>query len=253
MNPFDLALRAGALPAGVSLLAWWLLRSEGRRVRWAGLALALGYAAGHLASTGLPGGVPTQAWQWMLPLVPGIALLVAVEGGDGWRGRLARLAAGLALAWRLLPRESIGIRLGWALGAAVFLDLLALSAHRQGASAGRALLAAAGGSVGALMLSGSTLYGQLAGALAAAFAPLALLGASPRTAVAAGAGLAGLWMNGRAYADLPWDVLGLLAAAPFASWAAGSRLKGWGGFLLASLVSVAAVGLAAWHSPPLDY
>ena len=63
MDPLRLALFTGLIPAAVAAGTLLLTRRFG-----VGIALAAGYVAGHLGVTGIPKGMPTEKWQWLLPI-----------------------------------------------------------------------------------------------------------------------------------------------------------------------------------------
>jgi hypothetical protein len=161
--------------------------------------------------------------------------------GQGWLW-----LAGLALALVFL---------------AVIVDLLAQRTAKPIEFPGYLLIVCAG-TVGALMLSGSMLLGQLATALAAGvFGTLILTlrgialsrGAAPVFSLLLGA----LLVSGYFFASLPATSAALLIVAPvLALVPAGKPATFWAFVARAALVSLpvaAAVILAFQSSPPLDY
>ena len=252
MDPLGLALVAGLVPAltaGLSLLLW-------RKAP--GLAVAAGYAAGHLASRGLPRGIPNEAWQWLLPLALAGAGLAALEGPGPWRRWLPRTALVAGLLAVTLPREGLlRVAVSGLLTLALLASLDGLEDRLPPAFGLGVLAATSGAGAAALLFSGSVLQAELGGSLAAALGACLLLRRwrPPSPAgrpLVAGTLLAGLLLNGVFYSDLPVPSALLLAGAP----AAALSLKGPGlaaRGAAAGLLAGAGAAVAFAHSPPLSF
>lgn len=207
--------------ATLLLLARWFWGQSS----WAGaVAVACGYAAGHVTTAGWPALPPAEATQWLFFFAL-ITLPAGVLDTLLRPSLLARLGIWLALSAGLLalllrskmqfswtPAQSVL----WLLGLAAVMTLLAACLGRlarPGPDAVIALFTAAavaGGSGVALMLSGSLLLGQLALVLAGAlgvatviawFLPDLPLGRG--IVPVAVALLTSLWATGYFYAELP--------------------------------------------------
>ncbi|HHN73919.1 MAG TPA: hypothetical protein ENK10_01695 [Acidobacteria bacterium] len=242
-------LIGAALPFLVALFAMAVVgwvdrdRSRERGCRGFVIAVALAYPVAHgLIRGGLPF-PPIETVDW-LPffalLAGGVGLIEA--GLPVGRGRwLLRLVVVAGLLWTsLLPLVryawSALVAAGWmaALEIAVLLFWGAVESHvrrDEPLATPLSLLLLSVGSSGILLLSNSALLGQLAGALAAALAAWLLMGLlRPRKFPARGSGaaatliLAGLWLQGYFYADLPLSSLLLLALVPVTA-AAGEALR----------------------------
>lgn len=292
--------------AAAQILAFLLARRSARQdaapssldlARGAALGLAAGYAAADVALQGWPTLPPTDSTRWTLWAALALGTLAAVEvlvaafvagpgksGRDGARfswGTRARggfrglvCAAMPALILRPLfgSTWSAGEGMLWAVGLAVALLGLAASSEalvlrRPGAALPLALWATSAGSSIALVLSGSLLQGQLAGAIAATLgATIVLEWWRPESHAGRGLGhgattlLGALWIAGRFYSELPASCAGLLVLSLVAPWAAelppARRIEGRRAALLRlalALVPAALAALLAWHqSPPLD-
>lgn len=274
---FGLAVPA-LLSLAIALVTGWLSKrsAAGRRPGW-GLALALGvgYAAGHLATRGLPPLPPLETTDWLLPIaivglgaglidgfvkfprlvrwVGGAALsaltvwLIArpmlqpgAEGGFGW-GVLAGLACAVLLVWSAL--ELLAERVP---APVLLLDMGAVTAVAGFAGA----------------WTGSLIEGRLAGALGASIG-----GALAATAILRGSSMArgglpvfalllpALLLDARLYAGLPGACVVLLGLAPLGLWAVRiplvQRLRPWQAALVGTiailipLVAASALAIAA--------
>lgn len=266
-----MALFVVVIPAVVAAAALFLARFLARGEKaplWP--AIAAGFAAGHLGIGGWPRGMPVEAWQWMLP----IAVLGAVTGASyAWNSMPARarvapwvVIVGFTVWTTLVKRPPVALAgfsaaaflLGWT------LDGAARRTSARSFSATVLIVATATGV--SLVVSGTLLIGQMAGALAAATgACLVLAGRlrlESRSAVpVVTALLAALWMNGILYAELPIASAVLLAAAPLGCWIADVVLAKRLGPLpmtisrvaVAVLLAGAGVAVAVRAAPPLDY
>ncbi|MEW6776969.1 MAG: hypothetical protein AB1405_11785, partial [Bdellovibrionota bacterium] len=172
-------VRGALLPAGVSLLAGWFLARVAGRQRGRSLAIALGYVAGDMALRAPPPFPPVDSTQWL----PFAALAAAfIDFLPFERGRFPVrwifrvLGAGLFSGFLLRPliAHSWGIATGLSVTALVAVALLgvAWAGDRLAAKWPSGALPVASGTSGAaailLVLSGSALLGQLAGAVAVA-------------------------------------------------------------------------------------
>ncbi|MBI1923763.1 hypothetical protein HYR99_05885 [Candidatus Poribacteria bacterium] len=235
-------VRSRPLVSGVILLLLqrpWRRDAQNTGGAWAGgLALGAGYIVGHAGVIGWPPFPPVEATQWLVYLAiaaSAVGLLEARWGRSTWvRWGVRLLLLGMTL-WLLLrpmlkhnwgPGEAVAWLAG--LGIALLLfwgGLDALVKRLSGVSLPLTLLiVAAGGSV-VLGLSGSLLLGQLEGALAAALGvSLVVAWWRPAMSLARSALpvvtvlLAGLWMAGYFYAQVPAASALLLAVAPMAAW-----------------------------------
>lgn len=212
MDPLPLILRAGLVPAAAAALCLFLKRGPG-------LAVAAGYAAGHLAVSGIPRGLPAESWQWLLP----IALASGILAAPGWLPRPGRpalldlaLVAGAGSLALFFSGTMLLAQLGGALAAGLAACLLC----------GRALSAPC---LDAAPVTGLLLGGLLYTGVRYAEMPMA-------SALLLAAASAGGW---------------LLPAA------LKERLKPWQAALLGAVPVVAlagaAVAVAVAASPPLDY
>jgi hypothetical protein len=225
------AVLAAVLVSGVFAIAGRLWRAS----NWAdALALGAGYACGHLVTAGWPALPPGEATQWL----PYFAIIVAIIGvldtllrPPGWirAGVWFLCCAGIL---RLLLASKF--QYGWSLlGGTAWVAVLAAGmlvltiffdwAAQRDASISVPLIVTivAGGTGLALMFSGSLLLGQLAIVLAAASGAIVLVGFLLPNSVngrgiapVASAVLAGLWLSGYYFAELPPATALLLAAAP---------------------------------------
>ncbi|MDQ7007168.1 MAG: hypothetical protein Q9Q40_08040 [Acidobacteriota bacterium] len=243
------------------------------------LAGALAYPLAHgLVRGGLPF-PPVESVDWLpfFALLAGVVGLLEAGLPRLGRGRwLLRLVVVAGLLWTTLSplvryAWSALAAAGWmaALEIAVLLFWGAVESHvrrDEPLAAPLSFLLLSVGSSGILLLSNSAVLGQLAGVLAAVLGAWLLMAVlRPRRFPARGSGavltlvLAGLWMQGYFYADLPLSSLVLLALVP-ATAVVGealrrrgrSRLVALAGeWALASLlVGLAAVGplLASWRA-----
>lgn len=268
----------GLLPAGIAgtilLLGWrpWNRALAPDRAAAAAGPLALGGAwlAAQIAIVGitLP---PLRASDWLAVLVAAAALgglFEALRQPPGWLRWSWRAALSLALPallvlplWRSSWSTPEALALIGAAGMGVFgaWSLLEAQARRRAGAAMPLLLAVlASGSGLVLALSGSASQGQLGGALAAAVgAALVIALLQPRLSLAHGSigplviALAGLWLNGTFYADVPSGSLVLLFAAPWLALVGRlrpvQRLAPWQSALVsAGAVLLPLAAAAAW-------
>ncbi len=278
---WGLLLPAGA--AGLILLLGWrpwkrALEPDAAAAAAGPLALGGAWLAAQIAIVGvaLP---PVQASDWLAVLVAAAVLGGLVEALRrppawmrwSWRAALSlALPALLALplwrsSWSSL--EALAVIGAAAIGVFGAWSLLEAQARRRAGAAMPLLLAVlAGGSALVLALSGSASLGQLGGALAAAVgAALVIALLQPRLSLAHGAigplviALAGLWLNGTFYADVPIGSLVLLFVAPWLALVGRlgrvQRLAAWQSALVrAGAVLLPLALAAAWAygaSPPL--
>lgn len=266
--------------AVVLVLARRLWPTHAASPGWAALGAAVGTASGYTVAHGLVVGwsyfAPIEKRDW-LPCVS--LLLIALLAAERapplrrvWtRWGLRILLSGLATY--LVVRPSAGLALAGMTVAVSGLWLAVESLARRRAGAGPAwsslIALAAGGAV--LALSGSASFGQLAVALAACLAVLALVawrnpdlrfleGASGMVVVLP----AVLWLNLRrySYTEVPVTSALLVGAAMVSGWAveldALRRLRPWpraSVYLLAALLPAALAVLVAWSGwePPEEY
>lgn len=230
---------------------------------WLALALAAGYAAGHIGIAGTPRWVPISATGWLVH-VAAIAMIAAVLqialGAHPWAAWGVRIAAALVSAYLILR---VPVRSQWsggysiaAIGAVTASTSIASRAFERAASHTGALtmLAAlgitAGGSAGILVLSGTALIGMLAGALAAAVGTAFVVEwAAPGSTNAAAAApvLAGVlvatWTIALLFADMPTAAAPFLVASPAALWLAARLARDRLGPRLATAVCLVAISL----------
>lgn len=233
MEPIDLILRGVLAPAAVSAgLLLLLVRWRSTAGNSSGIAVAAGLIAAQYAISQWPTRlVPLEGRDWL----PWIAATAVLIGALARRGPLLGvplwLLASLALPWVLLQSY---IEYNWpAVRAVLWIGALALwlavlwfllertVRRRPGALVPGTLLLAGAASAVAIGLSGTALFGQLTGALAAALCPVLLWTwwrpATPLAGSLVAAALLplfALWINGAFYAELPPAAAILLAAAP---------------------------------------
>ncbi|MEY2497260.1 MAG: hypothetical protein QOD12_816, partial [Verrucomicrobiota bacterium] len=161
--------------AGVCALAL-LTKKENARRALGPLAIGLAYCIGHLVVTGWVSFPPSDTTNWLPYFALGAAALGVASEWGGWssgiRLFLFVLVTGGALRLLLKPKFQYGWSPGqgwlWLAGLAlalvflaVIVDLLAQRTAKPIEFPGYLLIVCAG-TVGALMLSGSMLLGQLA-------------------------------------------------------------------------------------------
>jgi len=266
---------AAAVISGLFAIAGRLWRANS----WGdAVALALGYAGGHVVSVGWPAFPPAEATQW-LPYFAILVMFVAVLDTLLRPAGLVR-----ALVWFLLCagilRSLLGSKFqyGWsplegslwiaclAAGMLVLTAILDRAAQRDVSISFPLILAiVAGGTAVALMLSGSMLLGQLGFVLTAVFGTIVAVGfLLPRAVPGRGivpvavVVLSGLWLSGYFFAELPAASALLLAASSIPalmlvlSDEGGNPRRGL--VLRATVVAVSvalAVFLAFRASPPM--
>jgi hypothetical protein len=267
---------------GALLVAWRPLpeaEPEGGQGWGPPLALWLGYAAGHWALRGFPPFPPAESLDWLfwLAWAAGAAgCLEAAGRSAGWVRFATRALVSAAAVWLILRarlQSSSGLASAGLVAAtgcallALWALLEGLAERRPGSSLPLVLWTTAAASSVSLVLSGSVVLGQLAGALAAALGALVVVswwrpaaarfrGAPAVAAVALG----GLWISGAVYSELPLASALLLAAAPVAAWEgeapAVRRLKPWQAtlarFLAALIPAAVAVAIAFAASPSFE-
>lgn len=206
---------------------------------WAvALALGAGYVAGYLTLLGLPPFPPVEANQWIVLLAIVAALLALVDSfhrTPGWLRHGLRLLLSFAVPWLVLGpmREhtwSTGESLLWSAGSGLVLFGLITAAETttrqsRGVSMPLSLLTLGVGTSLVLALSGSALLGQLGGVLSAALgAVLVFAWWRPDVEMSRGPAavvlvvLAGLWLSGYFYAEVPAASALLLLGAPGVVW-----------------------------------
>ncbi len=255
-------IRGVLLPAGVSFLASWLLVRAVGRQRGRSLAIALGYVAGDVALRAPPPFPPIDSTQWLpfAALAAAVIDFLLLKRGSfpvRWISRVlgAVLFSGFLL--RPLIAHSWGIATGLSVSVLVAAALLgvAWAGDRLAAKWPSGTLPIASGTSGAaailLVLSGSALLGQLAGALAVAAGVLFFLPASGKGEEMGPRFLESPWSflfvlllaSGYFYSNLWIDLAVLVALAPLAAflgdWGPLARLSP----LRRSLIRYAAVGL----------
>lgn len=258
------------LPAVVSGVVFWLEWQLGRRESaWPGaLALGLAYGAGHWGVIGWPAFPPVDVTHW-LPYLALAAMLFGLRDGlwpmpvwQRWALRLTLTGGTLWLLLRPLARNSwTGSQTVWwlaGLGAAfliVWWQVDTLAERTRGAAIPLALMVLGTGTSIALVLGRSALLGQLAGALTAALGAAWVVswfhsglrlarGAVPVIVVL----LAGFWLSGYFYAEVPAVTVALLWLAPAGLWAGewsrAQSLKPWQGALVRAAAVLVPMALA---------
>jgi hypothetical protein len=217
----------------VALLVSGVLTIVGRLWKansWAdAIAVAAGYAAGHMVTAGWPAFPPIEATQWLPFLGIAVAILAVFDTLLRPPGSIRAVLWFLCCAGILSLLLASKLQYGWSLFAGV-LWIAALAAAmlvltcfldraaQRDASISLPLIVVivAGGTGIALMLSGSMLLGQLALVLTGAFGAIVLVGALlPNTingraiAPVSATLLCGLWLSGYFFSELP-SVSGLL-------------------------------------------
>jgi len=255
LKPFLFGVLLPAVVSGIAfVVAWrpWQRDAPVANGIWGGaIALSVGYIVGHVGLLGWPPFPPVEATQWLvyLALASGVfGLIIALwHESTGLRWGLRLLLSG-AMPWLILrpvlkyrwqPIEGVVWLVG--LGVAIlgfWLMLNALAKRFRGASTPLVLLVVATGGSVTLLLSGSAMLGQLGGVLTAALgASLVIAWWNPTLSLAHGATsvvailLAGLWMSGYFYAEVPVVSALLLVVSPATAWIgqveAIQRLGGW--------------------------
>jgi hypothetical protein len=251
-----------------------------RANNWAdAVALAIGYAGGHVVTAGWPAFPPSEATQW-LPYFALATMFLAVldvflRPAGSLRALIWILCCAGLLRMLLKPKFQYGWSLpegilwiaGLAAGMLVLGSSLDAAVRRDSTSSSLVLTIVACGTSATLMLSGSMLLGLLAMVLAAALGAILVVaflfpnavegrGAVPVTVAL----LASFWLSGYFYAELPPASALLLAAASFPALlliSLSEKVPSWKDLLLrASLVIIPvaiSVLLAIHASPPLDY
>jgi len=272
LKPFLFGVLLPAVVSGIAfVVAWrpWQRDAPVANGIWGGaIALSVGYVAGHAGLLGWPPFPPVEATQWLvyLALASGVfGLIIALWHESTWlRWGLRLLLSGVmpwlilhaVLKYRWQPIEGVVWLVG--LGVAIFgfwLMLNALAERFRGASTPLVLLVVATGGSVTLLLSGSAMLGQLGGVLTAALgASLVIAWWNPKLSLAHGATsvvailLAGLWMSGYFYAEVPVVSALLLVVSPATAWIgqveAIQRLGGWKVALIRAAVVCIPVAIA---------
>jgi len=260
-------LPAAAVSAGVLLAAWFLPRWRTRA--WpAALAVGAGYATSHALIRGAPEALPADATQLLFHFAIAGALLGIAEGLElpvaaRWG---ARAVLSAAVPWLLLRGlaehtwESTTEGALWyaGLGLGLFSVWAVLEWRARGLEGPAQPLVfclVAGGGALALAAGRSGVLGQMAGALAAALAPLVLYVFLVKPARAARGAipvfvlvLAALAMSGHFFAELPASSALLLLIAPLAA-----VRRHWLGAAVALVLVGAAIYLSYAANPPDPY
>lgn len=238
------------LPALVALalvvMAWrpWRAAAGARYATTGGLALAVAYALGYWAASGLPEWPPQQATEWLV-LLAGLAGVWGAVAGVSRLPQVLRVAGVVAVVglgyW--LQFEPL-FRYTWStaeavlwlagvtvLGVMAWVAMERLFVNEPATVGAFAACVLTGASAVVLALGGSIFLGQLTGVLAFALAVLALAARwVPQSSLAFGSGGAlvvlwvGLWMNGAFYASVPAAAFIALWLMPQAAWL---RRAGW--------------------------
>jgi hypothetical protein len=251
--------------------------------RWAGgVALGTGYVGGHAMAIGRwPPFPPVEATHWLLYFAVAALIIGLLDVFLADTRRWLRLSVWAVLSgafirvllqpkWRYAWSQSEGLLWLGGLLAIIFFVSSCFETIAQPSNSRPALplilaIISAGTSV-ALMVSGSMLLGQLALIFGTTVAVSWLVGCRiPSLSLRRGAVpivtvlLAGLWLSGYFYAELPAVSALMLAFSPVLALVPFDNFplsRKWASCLPAGLVIVAvaaAVGLAIHASPPLDH
>ena len=267
---------AAVLVSGVIAMAGRLWKANS----WAdAIAVGIGYAVGQAVTAGWPAFPPIEATQWLPYLGIAVTILAVIDTLLRPPGVMRAVIWFLGCAGILSLLLAFKFQYGWSLfvgglwiaGLATamlvltsFLDRVA----RRDASISLPLILTivAGGTGLALLLSGSLLLGQLALALAGAFAAIVIIGMLLPNAIN-GRGIApvsatllcGLWLSGYFFSELPSISGLLLLVSPIPALMlvlcdeSGNPRRG---LLLRSLLVAVPVALAvflAFAAPPSPY
>lgn len=251
------------VPAVIAGFAWlisfrlWNRKAAAPYGHWGGVAaLALGYLSAQVLLISWPPWPAASALHWLfyLTIVAGVIAL----GGHAWDARWwvrAPIESGLlvAFAWsQLRPLvkhtwaawESTAWLAGLVLfGMAACECVEGLARRRPGVSLPWVLWCTASTAALCLVLTGSALLGQLAGAVAGVLGAAVVLAYwGPTLSLAHGAILLfvliihSLLWQGVFYSQLPLTAALLVALAPFAGWVGEStRVRSWASWRLAGL------------------
>jgi hypothetical protein len=193
------------------------------------IAVAAGYAVGHMVTAGWPAFPPIEATQWLPYFGIAVTILAVIDTllrpPGSVRGVIWFLCCAGILSLLLTSKFQYGwslfVGILWIAGLAtamlVLTSFLDRAAQRDASISLPLIVAIAAGGTGlALMLSGSLLLGQLAMVLAGAFGAIVIVGSLlPNTingrgiAPVAATLLCGLWLSGYFFSELP-SVSGLL-------------------------------------------
>ena len=236
------AILVPAIVAGTTwIISWhmWRRNSLSRYGHWGGaVGIGLGFVAANFIIVSWPPFPPNTAAQWLVYLAAVATLLTTLE--RRWRlspERLWRFRFGMSALFMLLLLRSM-IMYTWSdpqalfwlaviipTTAAVWKYLDVFAKRNPGASLPMALWLVCTVAGACLLLSGSAMLGQLAGALAATFGAAVVLGIWARDFTLSGGGIsvfvliyAGLLWQGCFYSELPIVSGGLLFLAPLTVW-----------------------------------
>jgi hypothetical protein len=286
MEPLNLVLFVVVVPALVAAVTTTVVGFSARRLGFAGAgqaAVALALGAGTLAAQfavawpHVPPIEVTDRLPWLVGVLMLLGLLESTHPSPAWaRWENRVLVAILLLALVLGPvvgpewpsRRDLAVEGGLVLGIlCAWMSLEGLATGRSTAVLGPALLAVAGSTAAALLLSGSVVLGRVGGGLAAALGAVWVLSWwLPELLLSRGgvpvltATVAALLIVGCVYSSLPLAAAILLAAALLAAWLAfagpARRLAAWQSAILAAVLCLlpAAVALGlVLKASPTDY
>lgn len=282
MSPVNLVGWGVAFPALISALVFVATRLIFQRLRLeraesaaGGLAIGLGYLAGHgsLAMPAFPPIDVTDRIPWIVGLAMLLELAEAVSPAPLWarlENRLLLIACvAIAILGPILS-TTLETKAGTIWFAVIvviaLLSLLSVEAQAKRAATAATLLSRIAILIAmgiALLASGSVILGELGLSLAASFGVVALLtlksGRAAGGLVIGAAGVAFL-IDGYIYASLPASVAAVLIAAPIAGWiGAIPALKKEADWKASVIVMIAtlvilgiAIGLALAASPSCE-
>jgi hypothetical protein len=274
MEPLNLVLFVVVVPALLAAITAMVVGFSARRLGFAGAgpaAVALALGAGTIAAqcaVAWPRVPPIEVTDW-LPWLVGVAMLLGLLESTvpipAWMRWISRvlvtiLVVALVLGPVLGPEWSslraLAAAGGLVLGILVaWMNLEGLAAGRSTAVLGPALLAVAGGTAAALLLSGSVVLFRVGGGLAASLGAIWVLSwwLSDRSLSRGGipvltATVAALLIVGHVYSSLPLAAAILFAAAPLAAWPGfagpARRLASWQAAILAAVLCLVPVAIA---------
>ena len=236
------AILVPAIVAGITwVISWrmWRRRSLAPRGHWGGtVGIALGFVSANVVLVSWPPFPPNTAAQWLVYLAVAASALMLYEGKSRrnpswlWRFRFTLSAAFMLILLRSMimytwtdPQALFWIAAIIPTTAAVWKYLDDLAKRRTGAALPISLWLVCAVAGFCLLVSGSALLGQLAGALAATFGAAIVLGLWARGFTLSGGGIsiftllyAGLLWQGCFYSELPIASGVLLFVAPLAAW-----------------------------------
>ena len=236
------AILVPAVVAGITwVISWrmWRRRSLAPRGHWGGaVGIGLGFVSANMVLVSWPPFPPNTAAQWLVYLAVAASALALYEGKLRrspawlWRFRFALSAVFMLILLRSMimytwtdPQALFWIAIIIPTTASVWKYLDDLAKRRTGAALPMSLWLVCAVAGVCLLVSGSALLGQLAGALAAMLGAAVLLGLWARGFTLSGGGIsvfvllyAGLLWQGCFYSELPIASGGLLFVAPLAAW-----------------------------------